>query len=1039
MRNIIFTVFFLFIFTYVYAQEDGVIQINEGQGVTNDYEGKVTLKLFAKGAVQMQISNNGSFIGSRWQAFMPRVMWKLSNEDGIKTVYAKFRDSENNLIASVEANIELDRLPPINLSLVIDGGKKITNIKDRTVQLAVQAEGAVQWQISNRKDFAGTPWTLFDEKAKTKTWQLPGLDGVKYVYARFMDYAGNMSDVVEASIILDRLPPSQPKILVNNGDMFAKSPDVTLSLSAKDVYEMLIQGNPTWIPFQPTLPWKLDPPTNGEKLVQVRFRDEVGNISDLAFDNIILDMEPPLLPQIIINNGNRYTRESNVPLKLSAIGAEKMMVSSSPDFTNANWLPYTNALSNWDLGQEDGLKTVYAKFQDLAGNETEIVSGEILLDKTPPIKPKIEVIIQGNALGEVEPRVDLKLTAEGAKYMMLSNLNTFYGSRWESYRTDYQGWKLDKGNLDGKKTIFAKFRDQAGNMSEVVTAMIRLDRMGPVDCQIKIDRDAEFATNRDKTVVLSLQAKGATEMLISQDTSFIDAKWIPYQSNHPYQMVGEDGIKTIYAKFRDDVGNESKQVVSDKIILDTSRPYEGEITINRGDIATNNIDKSVLLHLKAKDAIKMIISNDSTFKNMRWQAYSPENISWKLIGEDGLKIVYAKFADNAGNESLVYKDSIQLDRRPPMKASVKIIGENIQTNMQTVQLELFAEGADEMMISNDFRFSTAKWETYRSRKPWTLIGEDGVKTVYVKFRKKPILDRAFKEIPFSLESSIVVDKIGLDTKAPANGSIRINNSAKYCTDIDKKVLLRIATNAAQEMMISNSEDFKDAKWQPYQFYVQDWVLDGEDGEKKVFVKFKDKAGNESQAVSATIILDRQEPYNEEFNIDSGKLCTNNINNKVKLQLKAEGALEMVISNSPAISNMAWESYKTNKEWTLQGRNGQKTIFVKFRDEAGNESKLLSASILLDNEPPITGTLLINNGRTLTKSSRVSLTMNARNADLMMISNTSDFKDAIWEEYSALKVWFLDNNEGLKTVFIKFKDKCGNESIVISKDITLVNE
>jgi hypothetical protein len=148
---------------------------------------------------------------------------------------------------------------------------------------------------------------------------------------------------------------------------------------------------------------------------------------------------------------------------------------------------------------------------------------------------------------------------------------------------------------------------------------------------------------------------------------------------------------------------------------------------------------------------------------------------------------------------------------------------------------------------------------------------------------------------------------------------------------------------------------------------------------------------------------------------------------------------MVISNSPAISNMAWESYKTSKEWTLQGRNGQKTIFVKFRDEAGNESKLLSANILLDNEPPITGTLLINNGRTLTKSSRVSLTMNARNADLMMISNTSDFKDAIWEEYSALKVWFLDNNEGLKTVFIKFKDKCGNESIVISKDITLVNE
>jgi len=1036
MKTIVCTLLLLSVSIFLYAQEEGVIQINDGSPVTNDQEGKVTLKLFAKGAVQMQISNNGSFIGARWQAFVPRIIWKLSNEDGIKTVYAKFRDSENNLIASVEQSIELDRQAPTNIKLTIDGGRKFTNTKERIVQLDIQAEGASQMQISNRKDFAGAVWVAFETR---KTWQLPGLDGQKFVYARFMDNAGNISEIAEASIILDRRPPSQPKVIINNGDMFTNSPEVTLSLFAKDVHEMFIQGSGGWLPFQPTIKWTFDPPDNGEKWVQVRFRDEVGNISEIASDNIILDTEPPMMPHISVNNGNRYSRESSIPLKLSAIGAEKMMISNTPDFAKAFWQPYLPIIASWDLGNEDGLKTVYARFQDVAGNETEVVSGEVILDRTPPINPKIEVIIQNNMLSEIAPQVDLKLSVEGAKYMMLSNSNTFYGARWENYRFEYQGWKLDKGNLDGKKTIFAKFRDQAGNISDVVSAVVRLDRMGPIDCHIKIDRDAEFTTNRDKIVTLSLQARGATEMLISQDTSFIDAKWIPYQPTLDYQLIGEDGIKTVYAKFRDEVGNESKEVVADKIILDTSRPYDGEVVINRGDAVTNNIDKAVLLHLKAKDAAKMMISNDSTFKNARWQAYSPENIYWKLVGEDGLKIVYAKFADIAGNESFVYKDSIVLDRRPPMKASIKIIGENTQTNTQAVQLELYAEGADEMMIANDFRFTNAKWEPYRKNKSWILIGEDGVKSVYAKFRKKPILDRSFKETPIAIESSIVVDKIGLDTKAPANGSIRINNSAKYCTDINKKVLLRIATNSAQEMMISNFEDFKEAKWQPYQFYVPDWILDGEDGEKKVYVKFKDKAGNESQPVSATIILDRQEPYNEEIMIDSGRACTNNINNKVKLQLKAEGALEMAISNSPTISYTAWESYKTSKEWTLQGRNGQKTVYVKFRDEAGNESKLISASILLDSEPPITGTLLINNGRTLTKSSRVTLSMNARNADYMLISNTPDFKEANWEEYSPTKIWFLDSNIGLKTVYVKFKDKCGNESIVISKDITLVSE
>jgi hypothetical protein len=685
------------------------------------------------------------------------------------------------------------------------------------------------------------------------------------------------------------------------------------------------------------------------------------------------------------------------------------------------------------------MKTVYAKFKDDAGNETEIVSGETLMDKTAPTGARIEMVIQNETLSEVEPTVGLKIVANDAKYMMLSNNPTFYGVRWESYRADYQGWKLEKGGEDGTKTVYAKFRDQAGNTTETVSASFRLDRIGPLDCQIKINKDAEFTTNRDKTVTLQLQAKGATEMLISQDSGFANSKWIAYQPNYQYTLEGEDGLKIVYAKFRDEAMNESKQVVADKIMMDRSMPYDGEILVNRGDGVTNNIDKTVLLHLKAKDAVKMMVANDSTFKGARWQAYSPENVSWNLVGEDGLKVVYAKFMDGSGNESYIYKDSINLDRKPPLKGSVKILSENAQINVQTVQLELSAEGADEMMIANDFKFTNGKWETFRNKRAWTLVGEDGVKTVFVKFRKKPVIDRASKEKVFATESVIAVDKVGLDTKAPANGSIRIDNSAKYCTDINKHVLLRIATIAGVEMMISNFEDFKDAKWQPYQFYVQDWVLDGEDGEKKVYAKFRDKAGNESQAVSATILLDRQEPYDEEFMIDSGKTCTNNINHKVKLQLKATGAVQMAIGNTPNISNAAWESYKEVKEWNLEGRIGQKTIYAKFRDDAGNESKLLSKTILLDNEPPNAGTMLINNGRTLTKDSKVTLTFNARNANYMLIANNADFKDATWEMYTPTKTWNLEGDIGLKKVYVKFKDSCENQSIVISKDITLVRD
>jgi hypothetical protein len=369
MRNLLSTItFILLIASNLFAQEEGVMSINDGASVTNDYEGKVILKLFAKDAVQMQVSNNGSFIGARWQPFTPKIAWKLPNEEGIKTVYAKFRDSENNLIASIESSIELDRQPPTNLSLVIDEGKKIINTKDRVVKLDIGAEGAVQMQISSRKDFIGAIWLPINT---FKTWQLPGLDGQKFVYARFIDNAGNISDVIESSILLDRLPPAMPKVSINEGAMFTNSPEVTLSFSAKDASEILVQGNPSWIPYTTTYKWTFTDATNGEKKVQVRFRDEAGNISEVATDNIILDTEIPLLPQIAVNNGNRYAKESNVPLKLSAIGATQMLISNSPNLEGASWQPYNNVVGTWNLGNEEGNKMVYAKFKDDANNETE--------------------------------------------------------------------------------------------------------------------------------------------------------------------------------------------------------------------------------------------------------------------------------------------------------------------------------------------------------------------------------------------------------------------------------------------------------------------------------------------------------------------------------------------------------------------------------------------------------------------------------------------------------------------------------------------
>ena len=115
------------------------------------------------------------------------------------------------------------------------------------------------------------------------------------------------------------------------------------------------------------------------------------------------------------------------------------------------------------------------------------------------------------------------------------------------------------------------------------------------------------------------------------------------------------------------------------------------------------------------------------------------------------------------------------------------------------------------------------------------------------------------------------------------------------------------------------------------------------------------------------------------------------------------------------------------------------MYVKFRDDARNESSVASASILLDTQPPIPQYVKINGGKTSTKETRVVLGIKARGAEFMQVSNDPKFEGAIWEPYTTSKEWDLNPGEGLKRVFVRFKDNAQNESPHKWSDITLVNE
>lgn len=107
---------------------------------------------------------------------------------------------------------------------------------------------------------------------------------------------------------------------------------------------------------------------------------------------------------------------------------------------------------------------------------------------------------------------------------------------------------------------------------------------------------------------------------------------------------------------------------------------------------------------------------------------------------------------------------------------------------------------------------------------------------------------------------------------------------------------------------------------------------------------------------ASHLIDKETPTSPTISIDSDASTTRL--STVTLTLGATdntAVTDMYVTNTPGCGDGgSWESYATSKSgWTLTTLNATSSVYIKFRDAAGNESPCASDSILHDNTPPTT--------------------------------------------------------------------------------------
>jgi hypothetical protein len=510
-----------------------------------------------------------------------------------------------------------------------------------------------------------------------------------------------------------------------------------------------------------------------------------------------------------------------------------------------------NGTTLWNIRLDipDGERTVFCRATDAIGQiaESRIT---LIIDSTPPLG---RLVIGNGAKYTRTHNITLSIQHNATfsiTDMQISESSNLSDVPWESYRPAID-WNLSVG--DGNKTVHARLRDEYGMVSEMFNSTIILDTIPPTG-RISIEENLPITTGASVNISLEASdANGIAGVQISEDPGMGGQDWLPFASSMRWSLTPAPGLKTVYARFKDAAGHESRTVQDSILLVSNSGPGlkpTATMTVNDGSGFTR--DRRVWLNSTISNgtAMWMALSNSVDLSDMTWQGFS-ESVEWTLEGGEGSKAVYGLFA-TADGQAFRGEARVILDTQPPSGTLIIAGGLPGNTGL-TVTLRILANdanGAARMMISDGPDFVNAHWEPYADVKNISMETWHGTHYIY-----------ALIEDPAGWTSNPFFTGIEITDKRPVpTGRVIINDGNPYTNSSLVRLSLGLdfpSMAKRAHLLISNHPDFNGSAWENYTA-TRTWQLSGGDGNKTVHVLIE-ADGWISAPMSATICLDTVPP------------------------------------------------------------------------------------------------------------------------------------------------------------------------------------
>jgi len=331
---------------------------------------------------------------------------------------------------------------------------------------------------------------------------------------------------------------------------------------------------------------------------------------------------------------------------------------------------------------------------------------------------------------------------------------------------------------------------------------------------------------------------------------------------------------------------------------------------------------------------------------------------------EGTTYYYRVIATNsAGDSAYTTSDSITLDTTAPLSPSILINSGVSSTTSTSVTLTLLA--TDSVGVTGYYASETSTtpsstasgWTSgtsttsYSASVSWTLSSGSGTKTVYVWFR-----DSAGNVSASSSDSITLVSAPSAPTGVTADaGNGQVSVSWTSVSDATSYNIYSSTTSGVTKLtgtkLTNGTSPYSHTgltNGTTYYYVVTAVNSYGESSE----------SSQVSATLSTTTTIDTTAPSSPLVSINNGDTSTTSTS--VTLSLSATDSVGVTgyyaseTSTTPlATASSGWTSgtsttsYSASVSFTLSTGDGTKTVYVWFRDSAGNVSSSVSSSITLD--------------------------------------------------------------------------------------------